>query len=318
MFIEAFKNTSLAVMQILVLGALGYILTKKYIIPEAGVKLLSRLVVEVTLPAMIFHQLIKDFRFDLYPQWWIFPLLSFAVTAFGLCVGFLFSFFVTGRQHKQQLISLVGFQNSAYLPLALITALVPAAKADTLLTMLFLFLLGFNLLVWSLGLYILSAHENKRFELASLFSPPVIAILFGLFSAWTGFSNFIPLKLLKPVHMVGECTLPLALFVVGGNLALTKVAAVEKRAMTLALFAKLIILPLAGYFLVMALKVPVLTGFLIMMQLSVPSATSLSVITRHYKKEDILISQGVFFGHILAIITVPLFLGVYLARVVLQ
>lgn len=318
MFAEAFKNTSLAVAQIFVLGAIGYILTKKDIIPEAGVKLLSRLVVEVTLPAMIFHQLIKDFRFDLYPGWWIFPLLSFAVTGFGLIVGYLFSIGVSGRQHKQQFIGLIAFQNSAYLPLALITALIPAAKTDALLTMLFLFLLGFNILVWSLGVYILSAHENKRFELGSLFSPPVVAILLGLGCAWFGISAVFPQVVLKPVHMVGECTLPLALFVVGGNLALTRLNNMHTKALCLMSLAKLIILPLAGFFLIEALKVPATTGFLILMQLAVPSATSLSVITRHYKKEDILISQGVFVGHMLAIVTVPIFLSVYLARVVIQ
>lgn len=318
MFLEVFKNTSLAIMQIFILGALGYILTKKNIIAEAGVKLLSRLVVEVTLPAMIFYQLVKDFRFDLYPQWWIFPLFSFAVTAFGLGVGYLFSLFVSGRPYKQQFIGLVAFQNSAYLPLALITALIPPGKTDTLLTFLFLFLLGFNLLVWSLGVYILSAHENTKFELGSLFSPPVIAVIAGLVLAWLGVSRFIPITVLKPVYMIGECTLPLALFVVGGNLALIKLNHVHKKAITLMVLAKLVVLPAAGFFLVMALRVPALAGFLIIMQLAVPPATSLSVITRHYKKDDILISQGVFFGHILAMVTVPLFLSLYLMRVVIE
>jgi len=54
------------------------------------------------------------------------------------------------------------------------------------------------------------------------------------------------------------------------------------------------------------------------MQLAMPSATSLSVIIRHYNKEDALISQGVFFSHIISLITIPLFLGLYLSLVVLK
>ena len=318
MFIEAFRNTSLAVMQIFILGAIGYALTKKNVIGEAGVSLLSRLVVEVTLPAMIFYQLIKDFRFDLYPQWWLLPIISFGVTFFGLCVGYVCAFFIAGKQHRQQFVSLVAFQNSAYLPLALITALIPAERADALLTLLFLFLLGFNFLIWSLGVYILSSHEATRFEIKSLFSPPVIAVISGLVFVWLGVNRFVPAVLLKSVHMIGECTLPLALFVVGGNLAIAKLRHIDKKAISLMVIAKLIILPLAGFFLVLALRVPALIGFLIVMQLAVPPATSLSVITRHYKKEDILISQGVFFGHIAALVTVPLFLSLYLMRVVIQ
>jgi predicted permease len=52
-------------------------------------------------------------------------------------------------------------------------------------------------------------------------------------------------------------------------------------------------------------------GLLVLMQLAMPPATSLSVITRHYKKEDLLISQGVFFGHIASVITIAIFLSLY-------
>ncbi len=76
MFLQSFKITGLAVTQIFLLGAMGYLLTRKNILGEAGLDILSRLVVEVTLPLMIFSQLVKDFRFSLYPNWWIFFLLS--------------------------------------------------------------------------------------------------------------------------------------------------------------------------------------------------------------------------------------------------
>jgi len=57
---------------------------------------------------------------------------------------------------------------------------------------------------------------------------------------------------------------------------------------------------------------------LILMQLAMPSATSLSVIVRHYKKEDLLISQGVFFSHILSVITIPLFLSLYFTLTIIK
>jgi len=45
--------------------------------------------------------------------------------------------------------------------------------------------------------------------------------------------------------------------------------------------------------------------------LAMPPATSLSVVTANYKKEDLLISQGIFIGHIVSIFTIPLFLSLY-------
>jgi predicted permease len=118
--------------------------------------------------------------------------------------------------------------------------------------------------------------------------------------------------------MAGDCTLPLAIFVVGGNLAEIHLRRIDKKALFFMLLAKLIILPLLGVALLTKFKLPALTGLLVIMQLAMPPATSLSVIARHYKKDDLLISQGIFFGHILSIITIPVFLSLYFALCVIK
>jgi len=316
MFLASFKITGLAVAQTFLLGALGYFLIKKNILGPEGLNALSRLVFEITLPILIFCQLVKDFSFRLYSQWWIFPLVSIGVTLAGLIVGALFTGFIKGQQHKLQFLSLVAFQNSGYLPLALVAVLLPPDKIDTMFIYIFLFLLGFNLLMWSLGVYILTFVRTKKFELGSLFSPPVIATLFSLLFIFLGLNKFLPEAVLKPLGTVGDCTLPLAMLVVGGNLASIHLGHIDKKVMFLMILAKLIILPVLG--LVLALKANFLMGLLILVQLAVPPATSLSVITRHYKREDLLISQGIFIGHLASLITLPLFLSLYFTLSVIK
>lgn len=322
MFLDAFKTTGLAVMQIFLLGAIGYFLVKRDILGQSGLASLSRLVIEITLPILIFCQLVKDFSFSLYPNWWVFPLLSLAITFLGLLVGLLFVGFIQGFQNKLQFLSLVAFQNSGYLPLALVAALLPSDKINSMFIYIFLFLLGFNLVMWSLGVYMLTFVRAKRFELGSLpphqrswcgglFSPPVIATTFSLLFIFFGFNRFVPGVVLRPLRMVGDCTLPLAMFVVGGNLAQIHLGKINKKTMALVLLAKLVILPLLGILLILKFKFPELIGLLIVIELSVPSATSLSLIVTHYKREDIFISQGVFLGHILSLITLPIFLSLY-------
>ncbi|MCM8770593.1 MAG: AEC family transporter [Candidatus Omnitrophica bacterium] len=313
MFLEYFKISLGAVLQIFILGLAGFILVKRAILGHAALDILSRLVVEVTLPALIFTQLIKDFSFSLYPDWWLFPFLSVLITLLGLSVGYIFATFIKGPHHKVQFLSLIAFQNSGYLPLAIISVILSADKVTTALTYLFLFLLGFNLIIWSFGVYMLSFHESKKFEFASLFSPPVVAILVSLILVFFGLNKFIPELILKPLRMVGDCTLPLAMFVVGGSLTLIKLKHIDKKAIFFVILAKLIILPSLGLFLVIKFKLAELLGLLIVLQLAVPPATSLSVISRHYKKEDLLISQGIFVGHLIALITLPIFLSLYFA-----
>lgn len=318
MFLESFKITSGAVFQIFLLSGIGYLLLKRNVLSPDGLNSLSKLVIEITLPVWIFSKLVEDFKFSLYPNWWVFPLMGMAITALGLLIGSIFTVFIKGIQSKQQFLSLVTFQNAGYLPLALVNALLPADKAGSMLIYIFLFLLGFNLVMWSLGPYILSFHKKKSFELGSLFSPPVIAILSSLAFIFLGLNKFTPELILRPLRVIGDCTIPLALFVVGGNLATLRLQHIDKKAMFCLALTKLIIMPALGLVLIIKFRLPELLGLLMLMELAVPSATSLSLIIRHYQKEDSLISQGIFFSHIVGILTIPLFLSLYFTLVMVR
>ncbi len=318
MFLEHFKITGLAMSQIFILGALGYLLVKKDILSHAGLDSLSRLVIQVIFPALILTQMLKNFSFSLYPAWWIFPLSSLAITISGLITGWLLLKFLKAKTHKLQFLSLVAFQNSGYLPLALSSAIFTGQEANNIFIFIFLFLLGFDLVAWSLGIYMLTYEKQIKFRLGSIFSPPVIANLASLALISLGLNKLIPAGVFRPLQMVADCTLPLAMFVVGGNIALVQLKNIDKKTIFFVLLGKLILLPAAGIILALKLGLPHLLGFLIVMQLAMPSATSLSVIIRHYKKEDALISQGVFFSHIVSLITIPLFLSLYLSLAVLK
>lgn len=311
MFFESFKVTGFAVLEIFILGALGFFLVKKKILGDTGLDSLSRLTIEITLPILIFCQLIKDFTFHVYANWWVFPLISIAITVLGLVVGAVFSFFIHGAEHKLQFTSLVTFQNSGYLPLALIGALLPKEQADVMFMYLFLFLLGFNLVMFSFGSYMLTFKQSKKFEMVTLFSPPVVATLATLLLILIGFDKLVPEFVFKPLKLVGSCTLPLAMLVVGGNLAQIHLGHIDKKAIFLLVIAKLLILPVLGLVLLAKFRLPELIGLLVILELAVPSATLLSVINRHHKKEDLLIGQGIFFSHIFSLISLPVVLSLY-------
>lgn len=318
MFLEALRITVLGFSQIFILGTIGYFLVKKNILGQEGLDSLSQLVIKITLPILIFCQLVKDFSFSKYPEWWLFPLLSISITIVGLVVGALLIIFLKNYKYKLQFLSLITFQNSGYLPLALVFALLPKDKLDTMFIYIFLFLLGFDLMLWSMGVYMLTFAKAKRFKFGSLFSPPIIAILLSFIFISLGLNKFIPDVLFKPLRMAGDCTLPLVMFVVGGNLAEIRLERIHKKAISLMLLAKLIILPFLGLVFIMKFKFPDLIGLLILMELAMPPAMSLPVITRYYQKEDSLIRQGIFFGHIISILTIPIFLSLYFARVVIK
>lgn len=309
MFLKSFGLVSGAVGQIFILGAIGYFLVKKNILTRQGMDLISRLVIEITLPAMIFSRLIQGFKFSLKPAWWIFPLTSLAITVLGLIVGSAFAGFIKRGEHKRQFLSLVAFQNSGYLPLALAAALLSPEETNLMFIYIFLFLLGFNLVMWSLGVYFLSYQRSKKFELGSLFSPPVVATIFTMALVGLGVNRFVPELILKPLRMVGDSTLPLAMLVVGGGLGLIQIQRVEFKPVVLLILAKLLILPLLGLLFIRRFSLPQPFSLLLIMQLAMPSATSPSLIITRYNREDLLISQGILITHLVSLVTIPLFLS---------
>ena len=199
MFLEHFKITSLAMGQIFILGALGFFLVKKNLLLPAGLDALSRLVIQIIFPALIFTQMLENFSFSLYPNWWIFPLISLAITLLGLSVGWLLLKIARIKTHKLQFLSLVSFQNSGYLPLAMVAAIFSGNQAKEIFIYIFLFLLGFDLIAWSLGIYMLNYKQKMKFRLQSIFSPPVVTNLTTLVIIALGFSKFIPVEIIKPI-----------------------------------------------------------------------------------------------------------------------
>lgn len=308
---EAFKITAVGVGQSLILGLIGYILIRREFLGHEGLTALSRLVIEVTLPLLMFCRIVRDFDALKFPQWWLFPFLSLIMTCAGLGLGFLCSGFTDKLRHKLQFTSLIAFQNAGYLPLVLVAAMLPPAQLDVMFIYLFLFMLGFNMTMFSLGVYMLTFQRASKFDWLSLFSPPVVATLAGLAAVFLNIGRFIPDFVLKPLQMTGDCTVPLATLVVGGNIAALQSKRVYKRGMALMIFAKLVVMPVVGLWVVYALKLPFLIGFLIVLELAMPPATNLSVVMRQYRLEDDMVSQGVFYGHVASLVTIPLFLSVY-------
>ena len=309
MFLETIKTTFIGVGQGFILGIIGYILVKRGFLGKEGLTALSRLTLDIFLPLLILTRLLRDFSFQAYAVWWKLPLLSIAITLAGLAAGYVFSVFFRERRERIQFVNLIAFQNSGYLPLVLVASLLSGRALDTMLIYLFLFLLGFNLVMFSVGVYLLTCDKKCPFNYWRLFNPPVAVTLLGLALIYLGWQQFVPHALLKPLAAAGDCTVPLSMLVVGGNVAAIHFGKIRIKAMSLMVFVKLLFLPLAGITLVSLLQLPLALSFLIVLQLAMPPATNLSMIISQYEKDDVIISEGVFIGHLACLVTLPLILS---------
>jgi len=307
-FFSYFKIIFEAVAQIALIGLSGYIFAKKKAINEDGVRLISNGVVNFLLPCYIFVSLIRNFNFQIYSNWWLFPLISLFITALGFFVGLFFFWLGKGKkEYQNEFISLVAFQNSGYLPLMLVNLVFDNPIKENLTIIIFLFLLGFNFVFWSFVPYYLD--KKRKIAVKHLFSPPVVAIILSLILIFFKFSHLIPKFFLEAASMLGNCVLPLAILVVGASLALISSHLSIQFAIVLRLLlVKLIILPLLCLIFIFFFKPSREITFLILLEASMPSATSLSVVTKKHNIDEDIISLGIFWTHIGSLITVPVWL----------
>jgi len=303
-------------LQLALLGATGFILIRKKVVSEEGLETLSRLVIGLFLPLLMFTQITSAFTFKGFPDWWMFPLLSVFLTVIGYGFGLIFlRFNKSFGQQEGPFLSISTFQNSGYLPLPLAASMLPPDLASEMFIYIFLFLLGFNMTIFSFGIYIVSCRgKSCRFDYKDMFNAPVIATLTALVVVFLRLQAVLPPVLMNPAKILGECAIPLSIFVVGGNLALIHIRSLKNlKPLISGLAIKLLILPLVVLFFLLVFKPRPLVGLLLMLQACMPPAALLSVIARNEKVEEELINQAIFYGHLLSILTIPLFLGLYRA-----
>jgi len=316
MFIEAFRTTYVAILELVFLGAIGFYIVKRNFVSDEGLRVLSGLVIGLFLPCFMFSEIIRRFAFDLYPDWWILPLYSFLITFVGYACGALvLAADKTLKKNAGEFLSITAFQNSGYLPLPLVAALLPQSMADQMYILIFLFLIGFNMTIFSFGVMILTPKgREQRFDYRHMFNAPVVATLLALILVFFNLNKLIPVFVIRPVDILGRCAVPLSILVVGGNLAALKMnQGVDIRSLSLALLIKLIILPLIFLGFVLAAGLDPMIGLLLILQAAMPPAALLSVISKNHNQGGKLINQSIFYGHILSILTIPLYLALFWA-----
>lgn len=311
MWWTTFQTIFIATAQILLMGAVGYVLIKKAIFDEKGLEILSGMLVKVFMPCLIFDRLTQSFDFQKFPEWWAFPLLSVAVIFVGYGVSGAFLFLHKGCREKNHFRALVSFQNSGYIPLLLVASIFSGEDRERLFVYIFLIIVGFDFAIWSFGTWLLTSHRETHVQWRNLFNPPLVTIVVTLALISVGLHKLLPGFIFKPVKMFGECALPVAMIVAGGNLALTRLKDVRRRSIGLLLLAKLVAMPTLALMAAVLWRLPYLVGFLLVLEAAVPSAVTLSVMCRHFKVDNQFINQGIFWDSVVGVVTIPIFLTLY-------
>ncbi|MBD3246763.1 MAG: hypothetical protein GF333_07100 [Candidatus Omnitrophica bacterium] len=304
---------SSAVIKLVLISLLGFILSRKRVIEQKTLQFLTFFVINLTIPFLIFSHFLENAHLVRTHAPWNFLLLSVAIFGTGalLAQG---ARLLPGRQKQSEITSLAGFQNSGYLPMNLALFLFPAALREEFLVYIFFYLLGFNVIMWSLGSFFIFKREGEEFRLRSLFTPPVSSTILAVIFVWLGISEYVPRVVLYPMKMIGDTSFVLSMLILGCWLARVRLGGAMRQLASLGLVTAVKLFVLPGIFLagLVYFRIYSLFGTFVILEAAMPSAASLPIVADMRRADSEFVSQGVLVTHLFSIFTIPLWLGLYL------
>jgi malate permease and related proteins len=312
-FLLTFYTVFLAMLQIFTIALCGYLFFKWKLLDNQSISGLTNLTINLFLPALIFSHLIKKFSFTDPLDWWLYPFLGMAVSLLGFIVAKCFMFFDKTILAKNELASIVAFQNCGYLPLILVMSIFPEKEVNCLFTYIFLFIQGFNLIFWSLGIQFLTSDKNIKFEFKKVLNPPFLSLVLAFLILCLNIKSLIPKIFFQAADLIGECTLPVALIILGAILAACgggKAYKLNAKLLVKTVIMKMLIVPALVLLLIVFFKLPKYMSILLLIEAAMPAGINLSIVAFKQNQISGYITQSVFLTHVFAMITVPLFITI--------
>lgn len=307
-FVETFR----ALVPLAVMVGAGALLASRRWLSEVAVEGLSRAVVYVFLPALIFSKIVRGLDPVAMPYWWMIPLA--AVGLFGL--GFILTLLVlpSAARRSRDVIPLGFMHNAGYLVLALGEVLVPA-EFDRFSAYVFLFVLGNSPLLWSVGKVYITQSVPGAAEWKGFLTPPLIANLSAVLLVLSGAAAHIPSSLVSGVEMAGEAAVPTALLVLGASLSTIRFSRRTEWGIVLGCVAvKMILVPAVALGLLQLSGLreqwPLLCLMLALQAVS-PHAVNLIVHVRTYGGNIDRAGSVILAAYLAGLLTIPLWLAVW-------
>jgi predicted permease len=191
---------------------LGALLRRTGALSEESDRSILRMVVNVFTPCLIFTEILGNPAATSGRLLWLAPLSGFFAIALGILLCWLaaplFGLADSGRRRVFAFAN--GMYNYGYIPIPIALSLFDGGT----LGVLFLVNVGVELALWTFGPILLAADGGKG-AWKNIFNAPLYAILAGVAVSLAGAAHQVPPPLLKGLHMLGECAVPVALLMIG-------------------------------------------------------------------------------------------------------
>jgi len=302
MIVAGFFTVAMQVSILVLLLAVGYLTLKVGILDQKSTRRLSGLLINITIPALILSSMQIPFSTDRLTQ--SYEMLAITAGLYGLSfiIGWLLSRGLPGAPGDRGVIqSAIVFGNVVFMGFPIVgaifgkEALFFVAVAD----------IFYYVLIFSLGVVLMTGGRKERFDPKVLINPGIIATIIGFILFLS--SVKIPTPFIESITILGSVTTPLAMIIVGALLATFPAREMlgDWRSGVISL-AKLVGVPVLIWIVLRPfIADPLLLGVLITLA-AMPVGANVSIFAEEYGANARLASQFVFVSTVASLVTIPL------------
>lgn len=283
------------------IAAAGYIAFRTNILSAEGNKSISRLVIYVTLPALILSSVADVPQAITTGDVLLLLGASFFTYALLGAVSFAVPRLLKADKEDYGVYEFMTmFGNVGFIGFPVLTALF-GEKAIFLAA---IFNIPMNLFCFSIGI-LMVAPKGTKLKATAMLNPTVVASFAALLLYLLPVS--LPDVFNEGLSLIGDPTIPLAMMLIGSSLAqipFREVLNVPR--LYLLSFIKLIVCPLLVFFVLQwFIDDSLLLGIAAVLS-AMPVATNATMLCIEYNGNELLASRGVFISTLLSLVTIPL------------
>jgi hypothetical protein len=311
-FATTFWGTAVPIAGIFLVMLAAGILVRRDVITQNQISGLSTATVTIFLPCFIFAKVVQTFDPSGLPLWWMLPISGIAMAVGGIAIGAIA--FARKLPARWDMTAVAGVQNAGYLVLPIGLALFPN-RFDEFALYVFLFILGYNPVLWSLGKILVSGRKRDEPLWRALLTPPVLANFAAVAVVLAGGRDSVPGVVLAPIDLLGTAAVPVATLVLGAVLGSIKVRFRAHLADALrAAAVKLLVLPILVITIVKLLDLhavnPLLAEFFVIEAAAAP-AVALVLQVRTYGGDEQRVGTAMFLSYLACMATLPAWVAVW-------
>lgn len=265
---------------------------------------LSRLVINITCPALILSSAMTG---ELPDRRFILPLLLISVVTYVVLAGvaFVLPRYLTKRRTDEGAIGFaLMFGNVGFMGYPVVASIfgheaVFYAAVLNVVNTFAVFTIGTVLITGK------SEVESQRFEKKVLYSTPMLAAYLTMLIVALEIDN-IPAYVSQPLTMLGNITVPAALLIVGSSMSnLPLRAMLGNRTVYATTLFRLLLLPIAVYYMTLALGFSPFVVNINTVVIAMPVATYGTILCLKYGRDTTMITEVTFITTLLSMLTIP-------------